>query len=124
MFKNVAPIRTPINNKNNYYCFRADDVRNMKFYEALKKAIVPNVSRVIDVGAGTMLLSMMAHDLGAANILGVEENRNMASVAREVLRVNKYTNNSKKGKIRLFEGSFEYLFVGHKQVICAVRSDK
>jgi predicted RNA methylase len=88
----------------------------MKFYEALKGAIVPNVSRVIDVGAGTMLLSMMAYDLGSANVLGVEENRHMASIARDVLRVNNYTTNTKKGKIRLFEGSFESLYVGHKQV--------
>lgn len=92
----------------------ADDVRNNMFYEALKKAIVPNVSRVIDVGAGTMLLSMMSYDLGAATVLGVEENQNMAAIARDVLQLNNYT---KQGKIRLFEGSFEQLFVGHKQVL-------
>lgn len=94
----------------------ADDVRNNMFYNALKKAIIPNVSRVIDVGAGTMLLSMISMDLGAAAVLGVEENHNMASIAKEVLRVNNFTNNSNKGKILLFEGSFENLFLGHKKV--------
>lgn len=95
----------------------ADDVRNNMFYKALKKAIVPNVSRVIDVGAGTMLLSMMSIDLGAASVLGVEENKHMAAVARDVLRINNYTSNTKKGKIRLYEGSFESLYMGHKQVL-------
>lgn len=88
----------------------------MKFYQALQKAIIPNVSSVIDVGAGSMLLSMMSYDLGAKSVLGVEENKNLIAIAKEVLKVNQYTNNPKKGRIRLYEGSFENLFLGHKQV--------
>ena len=42
-----------------HYPMVADELRNNKFYEALAKAIAPNVSTVLDVGAGTMLLSMM-----------------------------------------------------------------
>lgn len=45
-----------------HYPMVADEVRNSKFYAALAKAIVPNSSTVLDVGAGTMLLSMMGTD--------------------------------------------------------------
>ena len=45
--------------------FPRDDRRNDAFYEGLRDAVVPNVSHVIDLGAGTCLLSMMAARLGA-----------------------------------------------------------
>lgn len=96
----------------------ADDIRNEAYYRALKQVVVPGVSKVLDVGAGTMLLSMMAAELGAAKVLGVEANPIMAGVAREVLRVNNFTNNTNTGHIRLFEGRFEDLKLGHKHVRC------
>ena len=42
-----------------HYPMVADELRNNKFFAALAKVIVPNISNVLDVGAGTMLLSMM-----------------------------------------------------------------
>jgi hypothetical protein len=59
-----------------------------------------------------MLLSMMAMDLGASKVVGVEANPLMCSVAREVLRVNGFTNNSLTGNIRLHEGKFENIVRG------------
>ena len=63
-----------------------------------------------------MLLSMMAMDLGASKVVGVEANPLMCEVAREVLRVNGYTNDSTAGNIRLYEGRFETVYPGDKQM--------
>lgn len=70
----------------------------------------------VQVGAGSMLLSMMATDLGASKVVGVEANPLMCEVAREVLRLNGYTNDSTTGNIRLYEGRFETLYPGDKQM--------
>jgi len=94
----------------------ADDVRNAKYYEALKQSIIPGSSKVLDVGAGTMLLSMMAVELGAAKVLGVEANPLMGKIAKEVLRGNNYTNDTDRGNIRLHIGHFEDLKRGGKHV--------
>lgn len=99
-----------------HYPMVADDVRNELFYAALRKVIIPNVSKVLDVGAGTMLLSMMSMELGAAKVVGVESNVQMCQIAREVLRINNYTNDTSKGNVRLFEGEFKNLRLGHKHV--------
>ena len=110
-----------MNNKGNFiddYHFPmvADDVRNEKFYSALENVIIPGKSNVIDVGAGSMLLSMMAADLGAVRVLGVEVNPVMCKLAKEVLQINNFTNNTSSGNIRLYEDRFEKLKVGHKHV--------
>eukprot|EP01035_Chromulina_nebulosa_P023992 gene23992-31147_t len=99
-----------------HYPMVADEVRNNKFYAALAKAIVPNSSTVLDVGAGTMLLSMMAHRLGAARVVGVEGNPLMAKIAKEVLEINNLSGAVKSGKIQLFEDQFEKLKLGHKKL--------
>jgi ubiquinone/menaquinone biosynthesis C-methylase UbiE len=95
--------------KDYHFPMVADDVRNELYFKALKKVILPNISRVLDVGSGTMLLSMMALELGAASIVGVEADVNMRQIAREVLEINNYSNEFASGKIQLFEGSFEQL---------------
>ena len=69
----------------------SDDTRNELLHAALRKAIVVNESRVLDVGAGTMLLSMMALELGANKVTGVEANPTMARLAKEVLKVTSYS---------------------------------
>lgn len=94
----------------------ADDVRNSQFYAALKQSIIPGKSKVLDVGAGSMLLSMMAIELGASKVLGVEANPLMARIAKKVLMINNYTNNTDTGAIRLHVGRFEELKLGHKHV--------
>ena len=64
-----------------------------------------------------MLLSMMSLSQGAASVLGVEENPTMCKIAREVLKLNNFTHHVKAGRIRLYEGSFQSLHLGHKKVI-------
>ena len=55
-----------------HFAMVADEYRNELFHSALKKVIKANTSRVLDVGAGSMLLSMMAYELGAKKVIGVE----------------------------------------------------
>lgn len=94
-----------------------DEIRNQIYYSALEKVIGTkrNMS-VLDVGAGTMLLSMMSLKLGASKVLGVESDPSMCKIAREVLRVNNFSRQVISGKISLYEGTFESLHVGHKQL--------
>jgi len=95
----------------------ADEIRNNLYYTALQKAIMPNYSHVLDVGAGTMLLSMMSMQLGAAQVLGVEANPLMVTVAKEVLDVNNFSSKAYSNKIHIFEGNFESLYLGYKHVL-------
>ena len=96
-----------------HYLMVSDSSRNEMYYSALQKAIRRNnESVVLDAGAGTMLLSMMALDLGAKRVLGVESNPLMCSIAREVLSLNNYSSAS----IALYEGAFETLRLGHHLV--------
>ena len=56
-----------------------------------------------------MLLSMMAMDLGAEKVVGVEANPLMCNIARDILRLNGFTNDTTAGNVRLYEGKFESL---------------
>ncbi len=68
--------------------------RNNVFETAIKRLVNNFIHRegrapsVLDVGAGTGLLSMMAARAGASNVLGCEMFDKMASVAEEVVRDN------------------------------------
>ena len=89
-----------------------DETRNLQYFKALEVAI-GNKSNVyvLDVGAGSMLLSMMASKIGAAYVIGVEQNTVMQNFATEVLDLNNFTD---KNKIQLFKGPFESLKLGSK----------
>ena len=105
-----------------HYLMVSDSSRNEMYYSALQKAMITRRRKkgssnneslvVLDAGAGTMLLSMMALDLGATRVLGVESNPLMCSIAREVLSLNNYSSAS----IALYEGAFETLRLGHHLV--------
>lgn len=58
-----------------------DSVRNAAFVEALRKAIVPGKSVVVDVGAGTGFLSFVAQSLGAKECWLIESGE-VLSLAR------------------------------------------
>ena len=49
-----------------------DGVRNKAFADALKKAITPGVSTVIDLGSGTGFLGFLASRLGAKSVTCIE----------------------------------------------------
>ena len=67
-----------------------DTARNRQFDTALKQAITPG-SVVLDIGAGTGLLSMMAVRAGAKQVIACEANPALAALAREVIRGNGYS---------------------------------
>jgi len=64
-----------------------DEARNRQFAAALERAITPQ-SVVLDIGAGTGLLSMMAARAGARQVIACEANPALATLAREVIRDN------------------------------------
>jgi len=72
----------------------SDGPRNRDYERALKKAIRPE-SVVLDIGAGTGLLSMMAARAGAAQVLACESNPALAALAGEIIAANGYADRVK-----------------------------
>lgn len=66
-----------------------DDARNEAFEAAIKRAVGPD-SRVLDIGAGTGLLAMMAARAGARSVVSCEMNPAIADVATEIVALNGY----------------------------------
>ncbi len=67
-----------------------DEVRNRQFEAALKRAVTPD-SVVLDIGAGTGLLSMMAARAGARHVIACEANPALAALAKDIVRDNGYS---------------------------------
>jgi len=66
----------------------ADTVRNEAFFAALKAVIIPGVTTVADIGAGTGLLGLMAHKLGAKSVT-LYETAAVGAVAQAILKANR-----------------------------------
>jgi SAM-dependent methyltransferase len=66
-----------------------DEVRNAAYDNALRRAIKPD-SRVLEIGAGTGLLAMMAARAGAAQVISCEMNPAVAAKAAQVVARNGY----------------------------------
>jgi type II protein arginine methyltransferase len=64
-----------------------DERRNHDYEAALRKAVTP-CSRVLDIGAGTGLLAMMAARAGAARVTSCEVNPAIAEAAAEIVAAN------------------------------------
>lgn len=64
-----------------------DAARNAAYDAALRRAIGPN-SRVLDIGAGTGLLAMMAARAGAAAVVTCEMNPAIAAMAADIVARN------------------------------------
>lgn len=65
----------------------ADEQRNGAFDEALKRAVGPE-DLVLDIGAGSGLLAMMAARAGAKQVVACEVSPSLAAAAAEVVRSN------------------------------------
>lgn len=72
-----------------------DRNRNKAFHDALRQVVI-NTSRVLDIGAGSGLLTMMASRLGAEYVLGVEKNTLMGRLANEILDLNGFSEEEAK----------------------------
>jgi SAM-dependent methyltransferase len=66
-----------------------DEVRNAAYDQALRRAIGPD-SRVLEIGAGTGLLAMMAARAGAAQVVSCEMNPAVAAKAGQIVARNGY----------------------------------
>jgi protein arginine N-methyltransferase 7 len=66
-----------------------DEARNTAFEAAIKRAVTPD-TRVLDIGAGTGLLAMMAARAGAASVTSCEMNPAIADAATEIVALNGY----------------------------------
>jgi protein arginine N-methyltransferase 7 len=64
--------------------------RNRFYYELLKRSIVPGETGVLEIGAGSGLLSMMAAQLGAQWVVAVEGSPEMCRLAQENIKANNF----------------------------------
>ena len=64
-----------------------DAVRNQAYEDALRRAISPD-SRVLEIGAGTGILAMMAARLGARHVYSCEMEPAVAHAAQEIVSQN------------------------------------
>eukprot|EP01038_Epipyxis_sp_PR26KG_P008140 gene8140-11019_t len=86
-----------------------DNIRNRAYFEALRQ-VITNKSRVLDIGSGTALLSMMSSQLGAEYVLGVEGNPILAQISDEILKINNFSDD----KINIYDGMSYELELGTK----------
>ncbi|HHJ17582.1 MAG TPA: tetratricopeptide repeat protein [Gammaproteobacteria bacterium] len=73
-----------------HFAMLNDDARNTQFEAAIRRAVQKG-SRVLDIGAGSGLLSMMAARAGATQVTACEVNPALAGQAREMIRDNGYS---------------------------------
>lgn len=78
-----------------HYAMMNDHPRN-EFYKAALARVVKPDSVVLEIGAGSGLLSIIAASLGAQTVVAIEANHHLANVAREIIRRNGY-----EGKIHI-----------------------
>lgn len=70
-----------------HHTILADAARNSAFDTALRRSVVPG-SRVLDIGAGSGLLALMAARAGAAEVVSCELNPALAAAATQIVERN------------------------------------
>ena len=92
----------------------ADKARLSGFFNALRGAIIPGKSIVLDIGTGTGILVMMAARLGARKVFAIESSP-IINIARVIAR-----DNNLHQKIKFIKGySTEFSITLKKQEDCA-----
>lgn len=66
-----------------------DRRRNQCYFEALKKAVKCGHQKILDIGSGTGLLSMLAVKAGAERVTAVELDEVMCNLSRDIIDQNK-----------------------------------
>ncbi|WP_367392709.1 tetratricopeptide repeat protein [Lewinella sp. LCG006] len=87
----LSNFRRLMSSKIPYWHFEmlADSERNNAYQAAIEKAVTP-ATRVLDIGTGSGLLSMMAARAGAERIVACEMNERLAATADEIIALNGY----------------------------------
>ena len=84
-----------------------DTARNERYRQAIQSAIASfkastgRAPRVVDVGAGTGLLSMLAASAGAEHVTGIEQWPTMASIAQRVVAANEAAGTISRGSVTI-----------------------
>ncbi|XP_021002187.1 protein arginine N-methyltransferase 9 [Parasteatoda tepidariorum] len=65
-----------------------DSVRNNAYKHAIKRAVEKGYNQVLDIGAGTGILSMMAVDTGAEKVYACEGSEILFEVLQSVIKMN------------------------------------
>jgi protein arginine N-methyltransferase 7 len=73
-----------------HFAIVRDEARNAPYRSAIERAVGPD-TRVLDIGAGTGLLSMMAARAGAGEVVCCEMNPAVAEAASEIVALNGYS---------------------------------
>ena len=76
-----------------------DEPRNAAFDAAIRRAVTPG-THVLDIGAGSGLLSLMAARAGAGRVVACEENPAIADIATRIVAKNGYAD-----RIRVVTGN-------------------
>lgn len=83
----VYPIAGYFSKLGAHQTMLVDKARLDGFFNALKDAIIPGKSIVLDIGTGTGILAMMAAKLGAKSVLAVEGS-SIINIARKIAKDN------------------------------------
>ena len=63
-----------------------DELRNIKYFEAIKKSAKDKV--VLDLGSGSGILSMMALEAGAKKVFAVEQDQALINISKQIFKDN------------------------------------
>ncbi|XP_058802002.1 protein arginine N-methyltransferase 9-like isoform X2 [Phymastichus coffea] len=75
-----------------HFAMLNDKKRNEAFNKAIKKKVLLGYDTVLDIGTGTGILSLYAHDSGAKSVYACEYSPVMADIAKKVFHKNKADN--------------------------------
>lgn len=88
-----------------HFTMLRDAARNAAFDAAIRRAVTPG-THVLDIGAGSGLLSLMAARAGAGRVVACEENPAIADAATQIVAANGYAD-----RIRIVTGNSRELDV-------------
>ena len=91
-----------------HFTMLADEARNKAYRKAIESAVKEG-DRVLDIGTGSGLLAMMAARTGAHEVVGCEMVGELASVAKEVIAANGYSD-----RIRVISANSNTIKVGEE----------
>lgn len=71
-----------------HFAMLNDHPRNQFYQDALRHVIVPGESVVLEIGAGSGILSLICASLGARRVVAIEANEHLVQLAREIISAN------------------------------------